>query len=139
MRATFQNTGTSLSMALYFTILIIGLSRHLPPVLSAGLVHAGVPAAEAAQIANMPPTSALFAAFLGYNPMGSLLNADTMSALPAATQQTLLSTSFFPQTIAPAVMSSLHIAFYVSAALSLVAAIISYLRGGRYVYTDPVK
>ena len=136
MRATFQNTGMSLSMALYFTILIIGLSHHLPGVLSANLVQAGVPAAEATQIANMPPTSALFAAFLGYNPMQSLLPADVMTSLPTATQQVLTSTHFFPQAIAPAVMSSLHYAFYISAALSAIAAVISYLRGGKFVYTE---
>ena len=133
MRATFQNTGMAMSMALYFAILIAGLSRILPPVLSSGLVNAGVPASVAQQVANIPPTSALFAAFLGYNPLGSMLSQGTLSSLPAATQQTLLSTSFFPQAIAPAVMSSLHIAFYISALLSAVAAIVSALRGERYV------
>ncbi|MDR0284091.1 MAG: MFS transporter [Propionibacteriaceae bacterium] len=136
MRATFQNTGMALSMALYFTILIVGLSHHLPSVLTAGLVQAGVPAALATQVAGLPPTAALFAAFLGYNPLGSLMSADVMASLPAATQQTLLGTTFFPEVIAPAVTSALHIAFYISAGLSLVAAVVSYLRGGKYVYHD---
>ncbi|MDR2895218.1 MAG: MFS transporter, partial [Propionibacteriaceae bacterium] len=72
MRSTFQNTGTALSMTLYFTILILGLSHHLPDVLNTALLAAGVPTDTAQQVANMPPTSALFAAFLGYNPMESL-------------------------------------------------------------------
>ncbi|MCL2775055.1 MAG: MFS transporter [Oscillospiraceae bacterium] len=139
MRSTVQNTGMALSMALYFTILIIGLSHSLPPALNSSLTNAGVPAEVSQQISEMPPTAALFAAFLGYDPMSSLLGEKVMSSLPAATQQTLSSTSFFPQTIAPAVMSSLHIAFYISALLSAIAAIASALRGKKYVHGDEEK
>jgi len=135
MRATLQNTGSSLSMTLYFAILIIGLSAKLPPILGKGLIDAGVPTAIAQKVAQLPPTSALFAAFLGYNPMGSILGT-TMSSLPQATQTTLLSTTFFPNAIGPAVMSSLHTAFYVSAVISAVAAIASFLRGKRYVHEE---
>lgn len=136
MRSTFQNAGTALSMTLYFAILIIGLSTSLPSVLHSGLLQAGVPNALAQQVSHVPPTSALFAAFLGYNPMGSLISHAAMSALPAATQATLLSNTFFPNLIAPAVMSSLHLAFYVSAILSLIAAIASFLRGKKYTHQD---
>ncbi|MCL2335832.1 MAG: MFS transporter [Firmicutes bacterium] len=136
MRSTFQNAGMALSMALYFTVLIHGLSNSLPAALYNGLVDAGVQAATAHQIASMPPTSALFAAFLGFNPMGALINPQTMAALPAATQQTLLSASFFPQTIAPAVMKSLQLTFYISAGLSAIAAVVSLFRGKRYVVEE---
>jgi len=135
MRSTLQNTGTSLSMSLYFAILIIGLSTKLPAILNSGLVSAGVPATFAEQVSKMPPTSALFAAFLGYNPMGSILGS-AMSSLPAATQATLLGNTFFPNTIAPAVMSSLHTAFYVSAVISAAAAVASFMRGKRYVHDE---
>ncbi|MDR2974945.1 MAG: MFS transporter [Propionibacteriaceae bacterium] len=136
MRSTFQNTGTALSMTLYFTILILGLAQHLPSVLNAALLNAGVPTATAAQVSEMPPTSALFAAFLGFNPMEKLVPPEVMAALPQATQQTLVSNTFFPEAVSPAVMSSLHIAFWVSAGLSLVAAVISWFRGGKYVYEE---
>jgi len=139
MRSTLQNTGMALSMALYFTILIIGLSQSLPPALNTSLTNAGVPAPVSQQISEMPPTAALFAAFLGYDPMQSLLGTQVMSSLPDATQKVLSSTSFFPQTIAPAVMSSLHIAFYISAVLSAIAVIASALRGKRYVHEDSDK
>ncbi|MDR3601957.1 MAG: MFS transporter [Desulfosporosinus sp.] len=129
MRATLQNTGSALSMTLYFTILIIGLSQNLPATMYQGLVHAGVPAAASLTVANLPPTGALFAAFLGYNPMAQLLPATVLHQLPAASQQLILGKVFFPQLIAPAVMSSLRIAFYISAVLSIIAAIASYLRG----------
>lgn len=136
MRSTFQNAGMALSMTLYFAIIILGLAHSLPSILYKDLVGAGVQAEIARKIAAMPPTSALFAAFLGYNPMGSLIGASTLKTLPAATRTVLLSKQFFPHAIAPAVMSSLHLAFYISAAMSAVAAVASYLRGGRYVHGE---
>jgi nitrate/nitrite transporter NarK len=131
MRATLQNTGAALSMTLYFSILIIGLTQHLPTAMYQGLVNLGVPAAVALQVANLPPTGALFAAFLGYNPMAQLLPAAVLQQLPLANQQLILGKVFFPELIAPAVMSSLRIAFYISVVLSLIAAIASFLRGKR--------
>jgi MFS family permease len=136
MRATFQNTGMALSMTLYFTIIILGLVHNLPPILYNGLVNAGVPSAVAQQTAGMPPTSALFAAFLGYNPMGSLLSTSVLASLPAHTKTLILGNTFFPNTIAPAVMSSLRLAFYISAAMSLIAAVASFMRGKRYVHEE---
>jgi MFS family permease len=133
MRATLQNTGAALSMTLYFSILIIGLAQHLPTAMYQGLVSTGVPAAVAQQVANLPPTGALFAAFLGYNPMAQLLPAAVLQQLPPASQQLILGKVFFPELIAPAVMSSLRIAFYISVVLSLVAAVASFLRGKRIV------
>lgn len=131
MRATLQNTGMALSMTLYFSILIIGLAHHLPTAMYQGLVNVGVPAAAAQQVANLPPTAALFAAFLGYNPMAQLLPAAILHQLPMASQQLILGKYFFPKLIAPAVMSSMRIAFYISMVLSLIAAVASFLRGKR--------
>jgi MFS family permease len=133
MRATLQNTGMALSMTLYFSILIIGLAQQLPPEMYQGLVKAGVPAAAAQQVANLPPTTALFAAFLGYNPMAQLLPNTVINQLPLASQHLILGKEFFPRLIAPAVMSSLRIAFYVSTVLSIIAAVASFLRGKRTV------
>ncbi|HWQ89962.1 MAG TPA: hypothetical protein VN374_08315 [Desulfitobacteriaceae bacterium] len=83
----------------------------------------------AQQISNLPPTGALFAAFLGYNPMAQLLPTEVLQHLPQASQQIVLGNIFFPELIAPAVMSSLRIAFYISAVLSLIAEVASFLRG----------
>lgn len=136
MRSTLQNTGIALSMTLYFSIILIGMVHQLPPILSQGLIAQGVPVASAVKISQLPPTVALFSAFLGYNPMSHLVPASVLSALPAASRATLLGTRFFPLTIAPAVMSSLRLAFYMSAAMSAIAAVASFLRGGRYVYGE---
>lgn len=139
MRSTIQNTGIALSMTLYFSIILIGMVHQLPPILEKGLIAQGIPTATATQISQLPPTVALFSAFLGYNPMSHLLPASVLSSLPAASRATLLGTRFFPLTIAPAVMSSLRLAFYISAAMSAIAAVASFLRGGRYVYEEENK
>jgi hypothetical protein len=106
----------------------------LPGALSGGLTAAGVPTAVAQQIAHLPPTSALFAAFLGYNPMGTLLPSNVLHALPAAQQAHLLGKSFFPYMISPAFLLGLHEAFYLSAVICLIAALASLLRGKRYIH-----
>jgi MFS family permease len=136
MLATVQNAGMLMSMAVFFTIVIIGLSTHLPTTLTAGLIHAGLPSAPAAAIGHLPPTAALFSAFLGYNPMAHLLPPAVLGHLSAATRAHLLSRSFFPSLIASPFMDGLRLAFYVSAAMSFVAAIASLLRGTQYFHAQ---
>jgi len=137
MIATFQNAAQMCSMGVFFTIVILGLGRDLPGALTTGLTAAGLPGAVAHGVASLPPTAALFAAFLGYNPMATLLPAAVLHALPAAAQARLLSQSFFPSLIAPPFMSGLRDAFLLALGLSLVAALASYLRGGRYIHGSP--
>ncbi len=82
MNATFQNSGMVLSIGLFFTLMIAGLANTLPAALSSGLTANGVPAADAARIAELPPVAVLFAAFLGYNPVQQLLGP-VLATLPA--------------------------------------------------------
>jgi MFS family permease len=132
MRATFQNTANTLSITLIFTIVTIGLASSLPTTLFQGLTQAGVPAIDAHMVANLPPTSALFAAFLGYNPLGTILPAQILKSLPAATQAELLGKTFFPQLLSVPFKSGLRIAFSISAVLMVIAAFASLLRGKKY-------
>jgi EmrB/QacA subfamily drug resistance transporter len=134
MRATFQNSGSLVSIGVFFSIITAGLAATMPTTLFGGLTQAGVPAAVANKIAHLPPTSALFAAFLGYNPMATLLPTNVLRTLPVANQANLLGKSFFPNLISPPFMDGLHGVFYLSAAMCLIAAIASLLRGKRYVY-----
>jgi len=134
MRATFQNAGSLASIGIFFSIVIAGLAASLPGTLSTGLSSAGVPLTVATQISHLPPTSALFAAFLGYNPMATLLPASVLHVLPVANQVHLLGKSYFPNLISPPFLVGLHGAFYLSAAMCLIAAGASVLRGKRYVH-----
>ena len=82
----------------------------------------------------MPPTGALFAAFLGYNPMGTLLPPQVVQAMPAASQALVLGKTFFPQLISEPFQQGLRVAFVISTVLSLLAALSSLLRGQRVIY-----
>lgn len=134
MRATFQNAASVLSIGVFFSIITVGLAVALPPALSSGLMMMGVPANVAHQIGSLPPTAALFAAFLGYNPMKTLLPAPVLNSLPSAKQAILVGKSFFPDLISSPFMVGLHAVFYLSVVLCLIAAGASLLRGKRYIY-----
>jgi MFS family permease len=132
MNATFQNAATVLSIGLFFSLMIAGLAASLPSSLHDGLVAHGVPDAAATRVAGLPPVSTLFAAFLGYNPVRSLLGPHTLHALPPAQQHTLVGRSFFPHLIASPFHTALTYAFAFAIVACLVAAVASLLRGGRY-------
>ena len=134
MRATFQNAGQLVSIGVFFSIITAGLASVLPATLFNGLTQAGISPVVAGKIAHLPPTSALFAAFLGYNPMATLLPSGVLHTLPVTKQAALLGRSFFPNLISSPFMVGLHGVFYLSAAMCLVAAIASLLRGKRYIY-----
>src|SRR5438477_1621647 len=68
MNQTFQNSAQVLSIGIFFTLMILGLSASLPATIQAGMHAHGVAHADAARLAHLPPVAILFAAFLGYNP-----------------------------------------------------------------------
>src|SRR5579875_187624 len=131
MRATLQNIGQTISLAIFFTIVLVALSSSLPGALSSAVTQAGAPQL-APVFKQIPPTGALFAAFLGYNPVGSILAslpAPLVNTIPQSTQAYLTSNTFFPNAIAPAFMSALQEAFVIGAVLAAIAAVASALRG----------
>jgi MFS family permease len=136
MRSTFQMAGNPLSLSVYFTVMVLALSTSLPGAILNGLTQNGVPAQTATSIAGLPPTGALFAVFLGYNPMQTLLPPEVMSQLSSAAQSNLLSTTFFPSAISSSFIEALHAVFLFSALLTLIAALLSALRGRQFIYED---
>ncbi|MFJ4714032.1 MFS transporter [Streptomyces sp. NPDC088785] len=135
MRATFQNSGTAVSIGVFFSLMIAGLAGSLPQALTAGLREQGVPAHVAAQVGDLPPVASLFAAQLGVNPVGNLLKpSGALDHLGPAQRQTLTGGEFFPHLIAGPFHSGLVVVFTFGAVLALLAAIASLLRGpGRRV------
>jgi MFS family permease len=132
MRATFQNSGTALSIGAFFSLMIAGLASSLPRTLASGLQQQGVSASVAHQVASLPPVSSLFAAVLGVNPVQHLLaSGGTLASLPAARQHVLTGREFFPHLISGPFHDGLVIVFAVSAALAALAALASLLRGRR--------
>ncbi|HTW04938.1 MAG TPA: MFS transporter [Streptosporangiaceae bacterium] len=136
MRATFQNSGTALSIGVFFSLMIAGLASNLPRTLTSGLQHQGVAPGAAHHIASLPPVSSLFAAVLGVNPVQHLLaSMHALASLPAASQRILTGREFFPDLISGPFHQGLVIVFIVAAALSVLAGLASLLRGGRAVAT----
>ncbi|MCW2530895.1 MAG: transporter, partial [Blastococcus sp.] len=137
VRATFFNAGSSLSIGVFFSLMIVGLAKSLPQTLSSGLQGQGVSAAVAGQVAQLPPVASLFAAFLGYNPIERLLGStgalDHVSAHQAAT---LTGGQFFPQLISGPFHTGLIVVFTAAAAMSVIGALASLLRGGRFVHDE---
>jgi MFS family permease len=136
MLATFMNSASVLSIGVFFTLMIVGLATGLPSTLQHGLVANGVPAADAARVSHLPPVATLFASFLGYNPMATLLGPHVLGGLTPAQSHTLTGRSFFPHLISGPFHTALVYAFVFAIVSCLVAAVASLLRGGKYHHHD---
>ena len=136
MRVTLANSGMPLSMGLFFTLLIVGLNAQVPHAMLAGLTAHGVPGSVAAMIAKAPPLGYLFAAFLGYNPLKSLLGPTVLGHLSAGQAKLITSRAFFPQLIGPPFKHALTIILVFAVVMSVIAAIASALRGEKYIHED---
>jgi MFS family permease len=135
MRSTFQNTGTALSIGIFFSLMIGGLSGSLSSSLAGGLTKHGVAPGVAHHIAGLPPVSSLFAAFLGVNPIHHLLQIEgALGSLTAGSRALLTGKHFFPELIAAPFHDGLVVVFGVAAVLAAIAAAASWQRG-----TVPVK
>ena len=137
MNTTFQNSAQVLSIGIFFTLMIVGLMSSLPANLLHGLVAHDVPSGLAERVAHLSPVSTLFAAFLGYDPVQHLIGAHALSQLPPVQQHALTGRSFFPGLISAPFRAGLHAALDFAIVASLLAAGASWLRGGRYVYSEP--
>jgi MFS family permease len=130
IRATAMNAGQVLSIGIFFTLMILGLAISLPEAMESHLIAQGLPQAVAAQVAAEPPVASLFAAFLGYNPMGELIPADALGALSEVQRATITGQHFFPDLLSGPFMVGIKIAFTISLVLYLLSAAASWF-GGR--------
>jgi MFS family permease len=140
MMYTINNTAQTASMAIFFTIIIIGITQRFPEAMTASLSSIGA-VYLAPALSNIPPTAALFSAFLGYNPVDAILTAlpaPLVAHIPQATLNTLTGTTWFPQTLQNAFVPSLRTSFYIGALLSVIAAILSVLRGEKYIHEHEI-
>ncbi len=131
MNTTFQNSAQVLSIGIFFTLIIVGLSEHLPAALVSGLSAHGVPRSTAESISHLPPVSTLFAALLGYNPAAHLLGPHVLAQLDPAQRSTVTGESFFPSLITNSFKDGLHTAFNFAIVVCLMGAACSWTRGGK--------
>ena len=130
VRATFFNAGSSLSIGIFFSLMVVGLAHTMPAAMSSGLRQQGIPAAMADQVATAPPVGSLFAAFLGYNPMAELLAGGLQQ--PGVNAEVLTGTTFFPHLIAGPFHAGLVVVFGVAATMMVIGAVASVFNPGRY-------
>ena len=137
VRATGMNAGMVLSMGGFFSLMAIGLANALPSAMYHGLTSLGVTSTAAQTISQTPPVGTLFAAFLGANPIEQLMPAvDPTQLQPGggADVATLTGQTFFPTLISGPFKDGLEVAFSVSIAMLLIAAVASLFRGGKFVH-----
>ncbi len=142
MRATIQNSAMMISQAVFFTIIIVSLSATLPGALSAAVTSAGGSPVVAHIFSSTPASGALFGAFLGYNPVLTIIHAlpaSVVSSIPTSTLTYVTSSTFFPNAISGPFMTALREAFIIGAVLCIIAAVCSALRGKKYVHKDEPK
>jgi MFS family permease len=136
MNSTFQSSAQVLSIGIFFTLMIVGLSSTLPSTLARGLVGHGVAADVAERVGGLSTVSVLFAAFLGYNPIETLVGPGVLDHLSAANRAQLTGHRFFSDLISQPFHAGLSVAFGFGAVVCLIGAIASWSRGARYVHED---
>jgi MFS family permease len=136
MRAAFMNVGQPLSTGVFFSLMIVGLSSTVPQAMFNGLTQSGVSPSVAGELSKLPPVGYLFAALLGYNPLGTLLGPNVLSSLPAGAADQITSKSYFPQLISAPFHHGLFVVFTFSAVVCLIAAAASWQRGRKFIYTE---
>ena len=132
VRATFFNAGSSLSIGIFFSLMVVGLAHTLPSAMSQALQQQGVAPELAEQVATTPPVGSLFAAFLGYNPMAELLAPSGGLQAPGVNADVLTGTTFFPHLISGPFHHGLVVVFGAAAVMMVIGAIASLFSAGRY-------
>lgn len=130
MMTTFQNAAMVLSIGLFFSLMIAGLSAHLPAAMFDGLTAGGMADAPAQGIAALPTVGILFAAFLGYNPIQQV-GGEALHGLPQNAVDHLTGLEFFPHLISDPFADGLSAAFTFALICCVLGAIFSFFTDGR--------
>jgi MFS family permease len=140
MVSTFQNSGMVLSMGVFFSLLIAGLAGSLPNALRSGLVAQGVSQHAADTVAGLPPVGTVFASFLGYNPIGSLLApTGELARLSSSARDTITGTSFFPHLVSGPFHNGLIVVFVLAAVMAALAGVLAWVRGDTREHVHPLQ
>jgi len=129
MRATFMNSGFVLSIGIFFSLMIVGLASSLPGAMLHGLLAQGVPQTVARTVSSLPPVGTLFAAFLGENPVKTLLGPAVLSHMGHLRAATVTGKHFFPALISSSFHRGLTVVFTAAAALCALGGVASWWAG----------
>ncbi len=138
MRTTLNNIGSTISMALFFSIAITVFSQNLPPILYHEAINLGFSQTLASMISQISPSGILFAAFMGINPISSMPQG-ILNSLPESTRKLIGSNSFIPNIIGSSFMQGLRESLIIAVILTLIGALLSALRGKKYIHEENIK
>ncbi len=93
-----SNVGSTISMAMFFTIAMSVFSQYVPIRIHNIALSYGLPTGIADALASIPASSLLFATFLGMDPASVLPNS-TVNNLPAGVVRLLDSNTFLPASL----------------------------------------
>lgn len=136
IQAAFMNSGMVLSIGIFFSLMIVGLTRTLPSSLYNGLTAHGVGVEQARAVADLPAVGSLFSSFLGYNPLESLLGSQAATHVTNTQWGKLTGKEFFPSLIQGPFHHGLIIVFTLAIVMAVVGALFSAFRGERYVHEE---
>ncbi|MGC8623214.1 MAG: MFS transporter [Candidatus Micrarchaeia archaeon] len=134
MRMTLSNIGSTISMAIFFSITITVFSVGVPAAMYNAAIKI-MPQQTATYLSKLSPSGLLFAAFLGIDPLAAVKSSGNLSQ---AALQALSSPTFLPSVIGPSFIIGLRYSLYISIALILIGAVFSALRGGKYVHEERI-
>jgi len=132
LRASMQNIGLLMSFAVFLTLILVGSATALSTSISSALIKVGVPSDVVSELTRIPPAYALFAAFMGYDPMKFLMSQAGVD-LPGSVYAAVTKPTFFPSAIAPAMATGFIYAYHIAAIMAFTAAVFSYLRGREHI------
>jgi EmrB/QacA subfamily drug resistance transporter len=130
-RQTLSNAGALVSSALFFTVVISGLSQTLPQSLQSGLAQTHIPPSVSQDVVHLPPATAVFSAEIGINPMTRFLPPHALTSMSQESAANILSGQFFARLVATPFARSIRLAFLIAAASAIGGALASALRGAR--------
>ena len=133
MAGTVLNGGSSLSIGIFFSLMVVGLASSLPSALYSGLASNGVAHAAATQVSQSPPVGSLFAAFLGFNPIQTMLDG---VGVHVSSTSPLVGKEFFPHLISGPFHDGLVEVFVAAAIMSVIAAVASFVIGEHFVHPE---
>ncbi|MCL5990318.1 MAG: MFS transporter [Candidatus Thermoplasmatota archaeon] len=129
MLSTLRNAGMTASTGIFFAIILSSLQASLPLQFFKSLKSIGAPTSVINAFMRTPPTISVFSAFLGENPVNEILASAGFNPPSSVghVYSIISAIHWFPSVLAPAFMSSIDVAFYIGVAVSIAAAVFSYM------------
>lgn len=131
MRMTLSNIGSTISMAIFFSITITIFSESVPSAMYSAAIKI-VPQNIAYELSQLSPSGLLFAAFLGVDPLSAIKS----TGLSQSSINALSSPTFLPSVIGPSFLTGLHYSLYISIVIILIGTLFSAFRGGKYIQEE---